>query len=543
MGVFNLEQEPLPEKTNESDGKLDISNLRSLKIGAGSDIIVLDKEGQRFGSHLFDDAKAYIKTDGSYKFKNADGDVLIDSNNVGGDFINVINTALNTSSKKILLGFTFEDTDYAGAFKSGNVTWNTETGLPTGGTGVLTNARGIMLVKDGAATITLDGSTGDGTFKGTIAAGSVISANISADLITTGTLSADRIASGSISDAKLGTTVISGGKIITGLLTADNIQTGTLTGRTVQATSSTSGANIKLDATNKRISFLYDNSEKGYIYANSDGYLKIDADSFISIDADGSGDDILISAGDTLGLTATNIIAETSSDTTFICDEFISSYNDDNDGSDCWWFSNGGVAMELSSSSNLTVEGEITADAYNDFAEYFEATKEYAKDKIPLGTSVIIEGDKIRPAVIGEIPFGVISSTAGFILGAANLEWAGKYVRDEFGKKVEEEAEWWSLKKQVKASQRNKMRITGTPLNGWSEKTAPPKNAEKKIAKRFKVNPDYDPNEKYIPRKDRSEWNVVGLIGRVRVLKGQPVAPGWIKLRDISENVEEWLIK
>ena len=43
--------------------------------------------------------------------------------------------------------------------------------------------------------------------------------------------------------------------------------------------------------------------------------------------------------------------------------------------------------------------------------------------------------------------------------------------------------------------------------------------------------------------KRLKEWSVVGLIGRVRLLKGQPVAPSWIKLRDMSDNVEEWFVK
>lgn len=226
MGVFSLEQEPLPEKSELDSGKLDISNLRSLKIGAGSQVIVMDKEGQRFGSHLFDDAKAYIKTDGSFKFKNSAGDVLIDSNNVDGDFINIINQALDTSSQKILKDFTFEDTDYAGAFKSGDVTWNAATGLPTGGTGVLINDRGIMLVKDGTATITFDGSTGDGTFAGTLSA-------------ATGTL---------------------------GTITSANITGGTITGVTVQT--ATTGYRVKLTSS-QWLQFLYGDTEKGSIGADT----------------------------------------------------------------------------------------------------------------------------------------------------------------------------------------------------------------------------------------------------------------------------------
>lgn len=61
--------------------------------------------------------------------------------------------------------------------------------------------------------------------------------------------------------------------------------------------------------------------------------------------------------------------------------------------------------------------------------------------------------------------------------------------------------------------------------------------------KRRKLNPNYDETLEYIPREDRKEWDTVGLLGKVRIRKAQPVKDTWIKMRDISETVEEWLIK
>jgi hypothetical protein len=168
MGEFDLKQQPLPRENPVLDTS-NLQNIAGFKIGAGSQVIVADKEGQRFGSHLFDDAKAWIKTDGSYKFKSTDGDVILDSENASGDFINIINTALNTSSKKILTGFTFESTDYAGALKTGDVTWNASTGLPTGGTGFIINAKGIIGVNGGATTVSIL-NDGTATFAGTLSA-------------------------------------------------------------------------------------------------------------------------------------------------------------------------------------------------------------------------------------------------------------------------------------------------------------------------------------------------------------------------------------
>jgi hypothetical protein len=58
-----------------------------------------------------------------------------------------------------------------------------------------------------------------------------------------------------------------------------------------------------------------------------------------------------------------------------------------------------------------------------------------------------------------------------------------------------------------------------------------------------KLNPEYDESQEYIPREQRPEWNCVGLLGQLRLRKGQPVADSWIKMRDISDEVELWLVK
>ena len=58
-----------------------------------------------------------------------------------------------------------------------------------------------------------------------------------------------------------------------------------------------------------------------------------------------------------------------------------------------------------------------------------------------------------------------------------------------------------------------------------------------------KLNPKWDKSKTYIPREDRKEWDTVGLMGKLRMLKGQPTGDRWIKMRDISDKVEEWLVK
>ena len=60
---------------------------------------------------------------------------------------------------------------------------------------------------------------------------------------------------------------------------------------------------------------------------------------------------------------------------------------------------------------------------------------------------------------------------------------------------------------------------------------------------RRKTNSDWNESETYISREDRKEWDTVGLMGKLRLRKGQPTGTNWIKMRDISDSVEEWLVR
>jgi hypothetical protein len=60
---------------------------------------------------------------------------------------------------------------------------------------------------------------------------------------------------------------------------------------------------------------------------------------------------------------------------------------------------------------------------------------------------------------------------------------------------------------------------------------------------RPKINPEFDSSKKYITRDKRLEWNAVGLLGQLHLRKGQPVADSWVKIKDISRDVELWLVK
>jgi hypothetical protein len=148
-----------------------------------------------------------------------------------------------------------------------------------------------------------------------------------------------------------------------------------------------------------------------------------------------------------------------------------------------------------------------------DYAEYFEWSDSNPDAEDRRGISVVLDGDKIRPALAGEDPIGVISGNPSVVGDAAWNKWSGKYLRDEFGTYILEDYE-----------------VTDDDGNTVTQQ-------------RRKLNPAYDPDVEYISREERPEWDCVGLMGKLRLRKGQPTGNRWIKMRDISDSVEEWLVR
>jgi len=56
-------------------------------------------------------------------------------------------------------------------------------------------------------------------------------------------------------------------------------------------------------------------------------------------------------------------------------------------------------------------------------------------------------------------------------------------------------------------------------------------------------NPEMDYKETYKPRLQRSEWATVIIAGTALMYKGQFVDSKWIKISDVSDDLEKWLIR
>ncbi|WP_426458410.1 peptidase G2 autoproteolytic cleavage domain-containing protein [Staphylococcus nepalensis] len=138
-------------------------------------------------------------------------------------------------------------------------------------------------------------------------------------------------------------------------------------------------------------------------------------------------------------------------------------------------------------SGNIKTKGTVSSGQnFGDYAEYFESQ---SGREIKNGYMVTLDGRYIRKANTNDTPIGVISGTAGVVLGDQMFHHKDKFLKDEFGVT---QTEW-----QTKA-------WCDDEGNWYSEEVEVPI-----------PNPDFVEKEDYIDRAQRPEWNVVGLMGQV----------------------------
>lgn len=218
------------------------------------------------------------------------------------------------------------------------------------------------------------------------------------------------------------------------------------------------------------------------------------------------------------------------------------------------------------SGGSFRVRGDGTLFADNatiqtpaDYAEMFEWEDGNPNNEDRVGQSVVLVGNKIKIAEEGEIPIGIVSAEPTMVGDAAPFRWSGAFSRDEFGRKIKENVEiveWKEIKdavfhyekdgngKDILVIDKEKEEITHSyESTKIPSGITPPNNAEKKVIEKYLENPNWDKTKEYIPRIERKEWSAIGLLGKLRIRKGQVTSPTWIKMSDVSETIEEWLIK
>ena len=187
-----------------------------------------------------------------------------------------------------------------------------------------------------------------------------------------------------------------------------------------------------------------------------------------------------------------------------------------------------------------------------DYAEYFESSTGAA---IPVGTTVVLENDKVRAAtsedsassimgVIRPKAPGKISSVVG---NSAWNKWSDKYLTDDFDQYILDEHvvyEWTETVEDgddIFHSYESHQIPEGVTIP--SDVVGQTHDAKGNRFTHYRLNPDFDPSVTYVPREERDEWVIVGLMGQVKILDGQPMNDRWVKMRDVSDSVEEWFIR
>ena len=187
-----------------------------------------------------------------------------------------------------------------------------------------------------------------------------------------------------------------------------------------------------------------------------------------------------------------------------------------------------------------------------DYAEFFESTTDTALDQ---GRTVVLEECKVRyyDAAAGDTAddiFGVVRpadwSKNSMVIG--NTAWNmhhDKYLTDEWGVYILSDVpvKSWTdseTNKEYAVYENPPPGVDIDPDYNWS--TAPASATITCQAERT-LNPNYDESCTYISREDRPEWNIVGLLGQVQIATGQITRSNWIKMCDISSDVQLWLIR
>ena len=118
--------------------------------------------------------------------------------------------------------------------------------------------------------------------------------------------------------------------------------------------------------------------------------------------------------------------------------------------------------------------------------------------------TVVLDGNKIKVATSSDSTdniIGVVSGNASVIGDGSWNKWSGKYQKDDYNQYI---------------------------LDSEGHR---------------QLNPSFDDTKTYVSREDRQEWDAIGMVGKLRIRKGQKTGTRWIKMRDISDAVEEWLVR
>jgi len=197
-----------------------------------------------------------------------------------------------------------------------------------------------------------------------------------------------------------------------------------------------------------------------------------------------------------------------------------------------------------------------------DYQEFFESADGSA---LEVGKSVVMDGDKVRlynassdsaDNIIGVVRPKADNKNSAVIGNTAWNHWTDKYLTDDWGVYLREDVTVWEWD-EVKYADGDDIpedkQIGDVKIEAGScyerdelakdAEWTSPAGATRSTQSVRKRNPDYDEERTYAPREERDEWNLIGLLGQVQIKANEPTRPSWIKMKQISDSVDLWLVR
>ena len=154
--------------------------------------------------------------------------------------------------------------------------------------------------------------------------------------------------------------------------------------------------------------------------------------------------------------------------------------------------------LTIAADGSIVTQGTVS-NAGADYAEYFEWADGNVNGEDRVGLMVVLDGNKIRLAQADdEDILGIVSGTATVLGDDAEWNWQGRFLRDDFGRLIMEEVE---LENEVEVFNEETREFEIT--------------IEKMRVMAPKVNPAYDESKEYVSRAKRSEWDAIGMMGKL----------------------------
>ena len=235
----------------------------------------------------------------------------------------------------------------------------------------------------------------------------------------------------------------------------------------------------------------------------------------------------------------------------------IRATNTDNTDEVLFIATGGGVVIKFESQGNGRFDGGADVGNASDYAEYFEWLDGNTSSADRRGITVVLDGEKIRPATSSDDTskiIGVVSANPAVVGDSAWSEWQGTHKKDAYGSWVIENKEyliWNDFGTTSTVDDKTKVTNPQPDINDSNvtsdhqilvsdiekEKAAGrcPQEAidqNLRITRPSRVyNESYDASQKYEPRSARKEWDAIGLMGKLVVRRGQPVGTNWILMK------------